>query len=171
MELSLSEQDPFNAVFFAPDGSAIYHTDTPLTFFSTRHTTINKLSRDGPQQMAVVEVHGWSDSIVNVWGRSFVPCQSHTFTNSEAFVASDNRSYKWKNDWGGQLTLHPDDGSDQIIAMYDSGSLGILSNSRPPTLAILPPGQHIMDEIVATFIYMEEKRRRRRRRRRQRAMN
>jgi len=55
--------------------------------------------------------------------------------------------------------------------MYDSGSLGILSKSRPPTLAILPQGQHIMDEIVATFIYMEEKRRRRRRRRRQRAMN
>jgi len=94
MELSLSEQDPFNAVFLTPDGSAIYHTDTPLTFFSTRHTTINKLSRDGPQQMAVVEVHGWSDSIVNVWGRSFrflvdfIRLQSESFCTASIGIAS-----------------------------------------------------------------------------------
>ncbi|THV06883.1 hypothetical protein K435DRAFT_960143 [Dendrothele bispora CBS 962.96] len=171
MELSLSERDPFNAVFLNPDGAAVYHTDTPFAFFSTRKTTINKISREGPYQMGLVEVHDWNESIVSVWGRPFIPYRSHTFSNSEVFTASDNRSYKWKDDWGGQLILHPDDGSDTIIAMYDSGSIGIFSKSRPPTLAILPNGVHIMDEIVATFIYMAEKKRRRARRRRRRAMN
>ncbi|KAK7437104.1 hypothetical protein VKT23_018730 [Stygiomarasmius scandens] len=154
MELSLSKRRVANAVFFSPDGSAVYHTDTSARLFGRRKTKIYR----GKKQIGVVQLHPWSTDVVDVQGRSVNPHRAHLGTSSEVFTASDGHSYKWKVPLGTSLTLYSNDHSSHTIARYDHGSHGIFSRSRPPTLFIESKGVHIADEIITTFVYMMRKR-------------
>ncbi|ESK89113.1 hypothetical protein Moror_5286 [Moniliophthora roreri MCA 2997] len=169
MELSLMDSDPWNTVFILPDGHPLYHVETDVGFFSSKPSTIKKIMGPDAADMAIVDSGSW-DSLVSVWGRNITPQREGIFSVSESFIASDGKSYKWKVDWDSTV-LVINDGSHTLTAAYDSGSLGFFSNSRPPTLNILPHGVQIADEIIATWIYMEQKRRRRNRRQRRRRMN
>ncbi|KAJ7584702.1 hypothetical protein C8J56DRAFT_951631 [Mycena floridula] len=163
MNLNLLEEDPYNTVFVRPeDGFPVYHVETPMRFFGSATTTIKKINGATDNVMATIGLHAFSQE-VNVWGRNITPVRAHMFTTSEKFIASDGRSYKWKTDWGiFQLILN--DRSHTPIAFYDSGSLGILSAARLPSLQTTPDGVPIIDEIVATFIYVLQVQKRRRRR-------
>jgi len=108
--------------------------------------------------MATINTH-WG-SAVSVWGRDVTP-RRRMLSSSEEFIAADGQSYKWKSDWN-DFRLVRNDGSDAPIASYDHGSLGILSRSKPPTLSVTPEGVPILDDIVATWVYVDQKRRRRR---------
>jgi hypothetical protein len=83
MELFLSERDPSNTIFLSPDGRVAYHTDSPLTFFSARQTKIYKHSTEfsgNQKEIGLVELHGWSDDVVDVGGRSYQPYRAGFFS-------------------------------------------------------------------------------------------
>lgn len=98
---------------------------------------------------------------VYVWGRNITPVRPGIFSQSAVFVAADGLPYKWKIDWD-LLRLVRNDGSHTPVAFFDPGSLGILSRPKPATLSVTPEGLPILDDIVATWVYMEQRRRRRR---------
>lgn len=70
------------------------------------------------------------------------------------FTGPDGIEYRWR------LGVHVpelflNDGIDTPVACYHRSSLGILSPAHAAYLEIFPVGEHMVDLIVVTFIYME----------------
>ncbi|KAG7086849.1 hypothetical protein E1B28_002770 [Marasmius oreades] len=119
-------------------------------------------------QMAVIDSHSsWGDNLVQVWGRGHAPRREGFFSTSEVFTASDGRSYRWKNDWDCMI-LVSEDGT--CVTSYEPGSYGLFSKPSPPKLTVSWNAVQIVDEIIATWIYMQQKKRTRRKRRNRRAI-
>ncbi|KAK0205331.1 hypothetical protein DFS33DRAFT_758950 [Desarmillaria ectypa] len=161
MDFALLENSLYNTVLALPDGTPAYYVDTPFKLFGSM-TTIKKFTGATSSDMAIIQLHGWDASVVQVWGRDVCPHRMKIFSVSESWVGADGQSYKWKQDMG-DLYLVKNDGSHALVATFDRGSIGIFSKARPPKLTINPEGLAIADEIVATFIYVAQKRERRRR--------
>ncbi|KAF9522245.1 hypothetical protein CPB83DRAFT_732820, partial [Crepidotus variabilis] len=45
--------------------------------------------------------------------------------------------------------------TELLVATFHRKHLGILSKARAASVEIFPQGQHMVDDIVTTFIYME----------------
>jgi len=72
------------------------------------------------------------------------------------FTGEDGKEYKWHLDAIVSTKLTSNDTSKTPIATFHRGNL--LSKKDPAHLEIFPEGQHMMDEIFVTFIYIEQKR-------------
>ncbi|KAK7000727.1 hypothetical protein R3P38DRAFT_2797034 [Favolaschia claudopus] len=70
------------------------------------------------------------------------------------FTAEDGKEYKW---YGGTTytKLKLNDGSDTPVAEYRCKSVGLISKARDPYLEIYPEFEHMVDEILITFVYVE----------------
>lgn len=82
------------------------------------------------------------------------------------FRASNGQSFKWKIKSGG-LELVTAEAREQVVASYrKSHRDGFLGPKQPATLMLnerFAGGQDILDDIVTTWSYVEERRRRRKR--------
>ena len=54
------------------------------------------------------------------------------------------------------LKLVTNDGSERPVAVYRRGRIGVVREARPPSLEILQEGEHMVDLIVVTFVYIEK---------------
>ncbi|KAJ7457965.1 hypothetical protein B0H11DRAFT_2062080 [Mycena galericulata] len=81
------------------------------------------------------------------------------------FTGKDGKEYKWSCSMHHTTQLRLNDGSDTLVAEYHPRSLGLISKKRDPCLEIFPPFEHMVDEILITFIYIERLRRVKRSRR------
>ncbi|KAJ8093666.1 hypothetical protein PM082_023458 [Marasmius tenuissimus] len=168
MDLILADPDPWNTTFALPDGQPIYHVETNIGFLSRDSTFVKKISGRNAADMSIIDSQSsWGENLVRVWGKNVAPHREGFISTSEVFTASDGKSYKWKNDWD-IMTLTSPDGS--YVASFDPGSSGLFSKYSPAVLRVHPQAVHIVDEIVATWIYMQQKKRTRRRRRNRRAV-
>ncbi|KIM87279.1 hypothetical protein PILCRDRAFT_814769, partial [Piloderma croceum F 1598] len=158
MNLSLSRDDPRNTVLVNPDGLPMYHIDTPTKWFGSGNTRIMNVSASSVD-VGMIEWHLWDDTVLLVGRRRVAPTSSGMFSHSQVFQAGDGRKYKWKIN-GGYPLLVTDDRSQTPVEN------GIFSTPRPAFLSITPHGMHILDDIVTTFVWFEDKRRRRKRARR-----
>ncbi|KAK0461634.1 uncharacterized protein EV420DRAFT_1304852 [Desarmillaria tabescens] len=73
------------------------------------------------------------------------------------FKGPDGKEYKWILGFSiPELILN--DGSETLIARFYTRKLGVFSpaNARPAYLEILPDGEHMVDVIFFTFIYIEK---------------
>ncbi|KAJ7641726.1 hypothetical protein FB45DRAFT_825990 [Roridomyces roridus] len=77
---------------------------------------------------------------------------------SRIFTAQDGKEYKWVGSYQ-YSRLKLNDGSDTLVAEYGCKSVGLLSKKRDPYLEIFPPYEHMVDEIMVTFIFVERLRR------------
>ncbi|KAK7437105.1 hypothetical protein VKT23_018731 [Stygiomarasmius scandens] len=156
MELTLSERDITNTIF-SSNGSAKYRTAKKAKAFGTAASTrIYK----GTEQVGIVRLASWNKpDTVDVRGRTLNLYGTSFWSSSEAFTASDGRSYKWKLPGGTSFTLYSVENghAKDRIAHYDHGSYGIFSRGRPPKLFIGSQGLHIADEIITTLVYMMRK--------------
>ncbi|KAK7437106.1 hypothetical protein VKT23_018732 [Stygiomarasmius scandens] len=169
MELTLSERDITNTVFSTSSGSAEYRTAKKTKAFGVSASTwIYK----GIEQIGTVRVASWNKlDTVDVRGHTLHLYRTSFWSSSEAFIASDGRSYKWKlpsvtvnhvHAYASdnlmivfiQLYSLENGHSKDMIAHYDNGSYGIFSRRRLPKLFIKPQGLCIVDEIVTTLVYM-----------------
>ncbi|EGN95607.1 hypothetical protein SERLA73DRAFT_162418 [Serpula lacrymans var. lacrymans S7.3] len=73
------------------------------------------------------------------------------------FAGPDGRPYKWR--FRDVISLELNDSSKTPIARYHRRSLGILGKRHDPYLEIFPVGEHMVDVIATTFIYLEKLRR------------
>ncbi|KAH7908311.1 hypothetical protein BJ138DRAFT_1013027, partial [Hygrophoropsis aurantiaca] len=75
------------------------------------------------------------------------------------FNGPDGKSYMWSlGKWVPILYLN--DGSDKVIARFHRSNMGIIGKQRSACLEISPEGEHMVDIIIITFIYIEKLRRR-----------
>ncbi|TRM57155.1 hypothetical protein BD626DRAFT_465455 [Schizophyllum amplum] len=162
-EFTLTDRDFENTVLLDTTGRALYHTDTKLLQFVSRET---KLFRAAPQHpsgealIGTITLSGWHDHSVVVNSRNVTPARMRMMSVSETWAASDGRLYKWKVEMG-DFTL-VDDETKQIVAFFERHN--VLS-SKASKVHVNPQGLPILDEIIATLVYMVRVQRRRERRR------
>ncbi|KAK0451407.1 uncharacterized protein EV420DRAFT_1311985 [Desarmillaria tabescens] len=80
-----------------------------------------------------------------------------SYGRNRVFKGPDGKEYKWI--LGSSIPeLILNDGSKTLIARFHTRKLGVFSpaNARPAYLEILPDGEHMVDVIFFTFIYIEK---------------
>ncbi|KAL1706317.1 hypothetical protein EV121DRAFT_278934 [Schizophyllum commune] len=163
MEFTLSDLDILNTVLLDGSNYGHYRTHTKLLQLYPRET---KLFRAAPGQpggeveIASVTLGAFRDHLVVANGRNVTPARMRMMSVSETFAASDGRSYKWKADTG-NFTL-VDDKTKEVIAFFERH---FFLSSKPNKVHISQKGLPIIDEILATLIYMVAIQRRRQNRR------
>ncbi|ESK91644.1 hypothetical protein Moror_10690 [Moniliophthora roreri MCA 2997] len=71
------------------------------------------------------------------------------------FTAKDGKEYKWLLGWW-ESELILNDGSKTQVAKFNRKSFGVIGKASPAYLEIFPPGEHMVDEIFVTFVYIEK---------------
>ncbi|KII89460.1 hypothetical protein PLICRDRAFT_41120 [Plicaturopsis crispa FD-325 SS-3] len=170
MDFTFRENHPTNTVILEPSGQPIYHVNTPSSFnpFKLPDTTIRRVDGTNDFDVATIQWERLTKPLIlTVRGRGIQMSRSGMFSVSESFQAADGQMYKWKIKGGFPLLVRSDD-SKSIVATFSAPS-SIFSMSRPVVLSVAPAGMGILDDLIATFIYMETKRRKRKQRARRRA--
>ncbi|KAG7092975.1 hypothetical protein E1B28_009276 [Marasmius oreades] len=161
MDLIFSKDSPRNATLSLPTGQPVYQIFTPDRWFHQEQTTIRKFQPGTslPQDMGVIEIHSWSKSVVEVWGRSVLPKSAGVFKRGKIFTSSNGQQYTWKRK---SRTAVLTDKLDNTMAVYDERRTNVFSRKEPSPakLTIAPAAVEIADEIVGTFLYFEEQERR-----------
>jgi len=155
-----------------------YLIDTPFKWFSRPTTTISKApcrqQKDGHSRLdldsdiiAAIEWHALRATVFHIGNRvvsshDFIPSREH-LSRERYFIGPDMTSYVWKLDTGvpslqveGSLELYRDDDSDTCIASYKRGEVRVFGTRDPGCLEISPEGEHMIDMIVITFVYVEK---------------
>lgn len=71
------------------------------------------------------------------------------------FTAKDGREYKWlQHSFHSELITN--DGNKTVLAKSAQKTFGLIGKGHPGYLEIFPPGEHMVDEIFVTFIYVEK---------------
>ncbi|KAF8888281.1 hypothetical protein BD779DRAFT_1672364 [Infundibulicybe gibba] len=164
MQLTLSEPTPLNATYSNEMGQAIYKVDTPDTFFDapTPRSVASSRSELAKIRMGGEEIKTKHFFRKVGWGWA---------GRDRLFTAPDGKEYKWKMgmeslsvcprfvDIQGttDIRLHAACGEQ---CSRDARTSKVSSKElyhQPPSgsLEILPAGEHIMDMILVTFIYIE----------------
>jgi len=179
MKFYLSTSSPINSAFTNEDGQAIYKVETPLLKLPWVTSISRVIPNDLPQEdadpdmrdnytfMAQIEFHDISPSKITLVGSEFT-AKSYfrkegwgIYGRHRAFTGPDGLEYKWLlKATVPELILN--DGSETTVAKFHKKS-GIAGGSQPACLEIFPIGEHMVDTILVTFIYVEKKRRNRER--------
>ncbi|TRM57147.1 hypothetical protein BD626DRAFT_635107 [Schizophyllum amplum] len=84
------------------------------------------------------------------------------YGRNRIFNGPDRREYKWKMDKGG-CTLTLVDKSKQCVARYHPVHYDVYGDADAAYLEILPPADVMLDFVLITFVFIEDKRMRRER--------
>ncbi|KAF5387170.1 hypothetical protein D9615_002093 [Tricholomella constricta] len=185
MHLYLSTRSPLNSVFSTAEGQALYKVETPMAA-GTRTSTISCIvPNDIPQHhsahtvsmqnrfghLAQVEHNVISSSILRFGGNEFATkdyfrkvgwgplCRARFeklwVDRHRVFTGPDGREYKWELlSYNSQLVTNDD--KKTLVARFHRASLGIIGKARPASFEISPTGEHMVQDILITFIYIEK---------------
>ncbi|KAF5353117.1 hypothetical protein D9758_008786 [Tetrapyrgos nigripes] len=155
MNFSLDHHNPLKSTFTSEqDGVPLYKVDK-----HSSHIEIYKLvpsSNGSPQYtlMTQIELHSFHSDKVVLWGKEIRPLDVSGWTGSLTFPGVDGLPYKWKSD-GSDYRLR-NDSNKLETAFFDHGHDSLFSKSRDrlPVLRVHPDGLKILDQIIATFVYL-----------------
>ncbi|THU94413.1 hypothetical protein K435DRAFT_798914 [Dendrothele bispora CBS 962.96] len=153
MEFRFDHHNPLKSTYTSThDGVPLYKVDK-----HSSHIEIYKFVNGQYVLMTQIELHTFHSDKVSVWGREIKPIDISSWSGSIQFPGFDGFPYKWKQD-GSNFRLRNDD-SKLEVAWFDHGHEGFFSSSHDklPILRIHHDGLRILDEIVATFVYMSKK--------------
>ncbi|KDQ53160.1 hypothetical protein JAAARDRAFT_39528 [Jaapia argillacea MUCL 33604] len=181
MKFTLTKDDPKRTTLVDEEGREVYKIATPRKFVRET-TTISHRSAGHPLSATTTSepLQGDADSEEHVEGfTEFARIYWHTINPTElmfngqktalkeamvakGFLYRDRQfqgpngiSYRWKMPSTGHLELYVDDESKTQVATLHGASMGILNKKHPAILEIHPVGEHMVDLIVATFVYVE----------------
>ncbi|KAH7922929.1 hypothetical protein BV22DRAFT_619039 [Leucogyrophana mollusca] len=166
MRFILSSEHVRNTIITNEQGQVVYKTDTPFELGS-RTTTVLKIRpnydvsdmHDQFAALGVIEWHTFASSVFRFGGEElktdeFIP-SSGIRRRTRTFTGPDGCSYKWKLDFK-VVVLYLNDDSETEVARYHRRSLGILGPKHDPYLEVFSQGEHILDLLILTFIYVEK---------------
>ncbi|KAJ7748796.1 hypothetical protein DFH07DRAFT_961997 [Mycena maculata] len=189
MRLILSSSKPINATYKDADTKVVqYKVRTPIKVHEVISTITRRIDSDIPRRnsgsgseqgdadassdrfghLAQLCWYIRGPSVMRFGGRDVDPTTFFQKVDvpwygfpQRIFTAQDGKEYKW---YGSRNTtkLKVNDGSDTLVAEYLVESVGLLSKKREPCLEIFPPFEHMVDEIMITFIFVERLRKSRR---------
>ncbi|KAJ7725286.1 hypothetical protein DFH07DRAFT_970900 [Mycena maculata] len=182
MHLFLNTDSPWNTFYTDESGALQYKTNTPLKLHD-RTTTISRVVEgipraDGREAEAEVEDGArfaslaqinWrqiESSVIHFQGRELATQEFFRtegslgwFGRPRAFTALDGKQYKWiLGAFTSEASLKLNDGSETMVAQYHHKKFvyGMFSKPQKPSLEIAPPFEHMADEILVTFVYIEQ---------------
>ncbi|KAF8062553.1 hypothetical protein FPV67DRAFT_1586369 [Lyophyllum atratum] len=178
MHLYLSGREAINSEYANDNGQVLYKVETPQAL-GTRTSTISMVvafdvpQRDGEPDMhnrfahlAEIEHHVLGSSIMRFGGQEH---QTKDFFRKEGlknggfsrygrnrvWTASDGKEYKWLlRSLKSELVTNHSEG--KTIAKSHRRGLGLIGPVSEGYLEIQPEGEHIVQEILITFIYVEK---------------
>ncbi|KAK0488053.1 hypothetical protein EDD18DRAFT_1335327 [Armillaria luteobubalina] len=165
-------------------GQVIYKVSTPNKY-TDRVTTISHIipsDQEPPREehtagseavdfkdrfvaLGSIEWHGLGKSVMRFKGREIKPSDFMKkrggwgwYGKHRVFEGPDGKEYKWK--MTSTSKLFRNDGSDTPIAKWHIRKRGLFNPGKamPAYLEIFPEGEHMVDLIFFTFIYVEKKR-------------
>ncbi|KAJ7102846.1 hypothetical protein C8R44DRAFT_808636 [Mycena epipterygia] len=181
MHFLLSSNKPMNATYREAESSvAQYKVKTPIKLPDLTTTISRLIDSDIPRRDSQGDSSAAPDSgrfghlaqiSWRVRGPTFIrfgdrDIDPATFFRKEnkgwhgrykerVFTAQDGREYRWcKTAYTSRLKVN--DASATLVAEYRAHSLGLLSKAGNASLQIFPPFEHMIDEIMVTFIYIEK---------------
>ncbi|KAF9523184.1 hypothetical protein CPB83DRAFT_863318 [Crepidotus variabilis] len=166
MRLYLSSRQPWRCDFAVPDGQVLYKTQSLRNSFGQERIIILKLkSSEIFEPLAEIEYHtDESHSRIKVGNRNL---GAKKILRKEKWIlfgygervfrGPDSHKYVWKMS-SRKSQLFRKNNSQQPTATFHCPSSGFLSGSLPVSLEIFPQGEHMIDDILTTFIYMERMR-------------
>jgi hypothetical protein len=166
MELTIHSTEILRTALSSATGSTIYTVETPHGV-SGYHTTNIQRTDSALNKTETVATIAWtpsgSDAHITVRGRDITPSgRRGLLSKSESFMASDGGVYKWKvTGLNNPPYLVDQTFSDTVAKHARSGGLLLLRKTRPGHLSIGKECLDIIDEVVATFVYIERKRQKR----------
>ncbi|KIJ42265.1 hypothetical protein M422DRAFT_254670 [Sphaerobolus stellatus SS14] len=177
MNLSFRSSDPLDMVIVdSTNGAVLYHTEMHNVVDQT--TRVNKYISGTQEAKVLAEIH-WerlTTQSANVLYRGqklkmsdFLPRQGlimyiyeaarcltfihiHNFFRTRTFVASDGKQYKWKGDSLMKFKLY--DPSENLVVESHKQHQGVFHKAQDYNVDVLPPGIPILDDIIVTFIIM-----------------
>ncbi|KAJ8074319.1 hypothetical protein PM082_012632 [Marasmius tenuissimus] len=156
MDLIFSQDDPKNATLSLTTGQPVYEMYTQEKTWSTEPTAIRKFQYPGhsPVNIGQVKVPLLHDNVCEVWGRDIRP-KSGELSSGKSFISlTDGQEYTWKRK-SSKATLT--DKYENTIAIYEQSHSGYVKAKAPAKISIAPGGMPILDEIVVTCVYYEQK--------------
>ncbi|KAJ7765709.1 hypothetical protein B0H16DRAFT_1413193 [Mycena metata] len=182
-QLFLSTGDPSNAVYADASGSSQYKVSTPFgvhhrttsisrvverdiprRWSSSSNGTIATSDADGGDRFALLARIDWKlleSSVIHFRGRELATGEFFRkeglglYGRHRVFTARDGREFKWiLGAYTSELKLN---GSGEIrAAIYRHKTLGLFSRPRKASIEIFPPFEDMLDEIMVTFVYIEQ---------------
>ncbi|KAL0568170.1 hypothetical protein V5O48_013820 [Marasmius crinis-equi] len=162
MDLIISEDDRAKTTTFSlATGQPVYQvTVQSRGSFRSETRTISKFQHPGapPTDIGMVELHSMSSDICQFWGRDIRPrTDMNSLSGAKGFTSSVNgQQYKWKRKLKkAELT----DKFRNTVAVYEDSRSGRLSSKgkTPAKLSVTPAAMGFLDEIIVTFVYIEQK--------------
>ncbi|EGN95606.1 hypothetical protein SERLA73DRAFT_142418 [Serpula lacrymans var. lacrymans S7.3] len=144
------------------EGRAIFITNTPWTW-QTRTTTIRKVRNDTAQPKSdrfdVLSEIVWSSFNSPIFrlhsnGPRAIDYIQKDGKREFVFTGPDARSYIWR--LYDNVSLELNDGSETPVAHFHGSSWSTGGTVIEPCLEIFAVGEHIVDIIVTTFVYVEK---------------
>ncbi|KAF8802958.1 hypothetical protein BYT27DRAFT_7049005, partial [Phlegmacium glaucopus] len=173
MHLYLSTNDPWNATWCNNEGQVIYKSESPMCFtLGPRLITIKRIlppnvdnehaMRDSFSHLAEIDYSYFFTSRIRYNGIDMATTEFFRKSGgwglsgrNRVFKGPDGKEYEWQpGRWVCKLYLK--EGSKPLVASYHRRRLGIIGDARPASLEISPQGQHMVDLIVVTFIFVEK---------------
>ncbi|ESK82738.1 hypothetical protein Moror_5672 [Moniliophthora roreri MCA 2997] len=179
MKLHLS-QNFLNSTYTDDTGRVIYKVNTPSTPLVNGSTTISKVlpadtdiprrdsgsDSDSHERFANLGRIDWrtlQSSLIRILDQQMETKQffrrdgwsGKLFGRNRVFTAPDGKEYKWILD-PLIMELVLNDGNDSLVAKYHRGNMGITEEKRRGVLEIYPAGEHMVDLILVTFVYVEK---------------
>ncbi|GJE88095.1 hypothetical protein PsYK624_041780 [Phanerochaete sordida] len=167
MELTLSHNCVLHTDLLSPDGQSLYTISTPRRF-PRKATTITKAVLDDKgrptgesEELATIHWHCfrnsqlvYNDKITDI--NDFMPSQG-MFRRTRCLTAPDGKSYRWKM---GCHTSHLEvdevTGEHSVVARMRQRN--ILRGTKP-VLEIDELSVDLLDLVVVTWVFVEQKRR------------
>ncbi|TEB19959.1 hypothetical protein FA13DRAFT_1645677 [Coprinellus micaceus] len=179
MQLILTTRDPYNASYCTPEGQVIYRVVSPFQLLHRRRATIDKVvptdlssytedMQDQFERIGEVEYHTIFSSIITFGGVaqsvdkffrkkiSLLNLASHRI-----FTGPDGKEYRWKLGYAKPVLYLNDDTSTPVAKFHQQDIISITPRARRAALEIFPAGEHMVDLIVVTLVYIEKLRRNR----------
>ncbi|KDR82168.1 hypothetical protein GALMADRAFT_90776 [Galerina marginata CBS 339.88] len=162
--LYLSSNKPWKSTFTTVEGQVIYKAESGRTITISR--ILQSLNHgntlmDSFEHLAEIEYHTFRKSRIRYGGRDqtvneFFRKQGWGFFGrNRVFTGPNGREYLWKLG-SSACKLFLNDSSKAPVAYFHRKKRGILRESRPASLEIFAEGEHMVDLIVVTFVYMEK---------------
>ncbi|KAL0570687.1 hypothetical protein V5O48_011275 [Marasmius crinis-equi] len=160
MDLIVSE-DKKTTTLSLPTGQPIYQiTAKSRGTFRGETKVISKFQHPGaaPTDVGLVEVHSLSSDVCQFWGRDIRPRTDYNSMSEDKIFTSSvtGQKYKWHR---GLQKSKLTDKFKNTVASYEESHSSLLSSKRksPAKLSVTPAGMQFLDEIVVTFVYIEQK--------------
>ncbi|TFK24651.1 hypothetical protein FA15DRAFT_669378 [Coprinopsis marcescibilis] len=184
MQLVMSSRKPWSASFSTSEGQVLYRSECPWAL-GTRTATIYKVipsevtpvvggisMQDQFSKIGEVKFHLLSSSKITIGTNNYT--SSTLFRRSginllglgsdRVFTGPDGREYRWVMRQR-KSELYLGDGNT-LVAKYHFSHSGLIKEARPSSLEITAQGEHMIDWIIVTFVYIEKLRKDRERRNR-----